>query len=143
VCPEEHDAIMVLVPCPLLDINTHTHTQEEEEEREKELVEIVKKAVLQRFERFPNMQNFRTHIIHERIITPREWRAKYSLSRGAVFGLKHDLLQLSILRPGAKNEGGIEGLYHVGASNRPGNGVPLVMVGAKLVAEKVMKDLYG
>lgn len=58
-----------------------------------------------------------------------------------MFGLSHDLLQLSILRPGPRNPQGIRGLYHVGASNRPGNGVPLVMVGARLLAELVERDL--
>jgi len=52
-------------------------------------------------ERTTNTHNtHRQHLIHERVIAPREWRRRYSLSRGAVFGLSHDLLQLSLLRPG-------------------------------------------
>lgn len=35
----------------------------------------------------------------------------------------------------------VPGLYFVGASTRPGNGVPLVMIGAQLTADKVMKDV--
>lgn len=31
-------------------------------------------------------------------------------------------------------------MYHVGASNRPGNGVPLVMVGARLLACLIEKE---
>jgi hypothetical protein len=30
----------------------------------------------------------------------------------------------------------------VGASSRPGNGVPLVLIGAKLVWEKIQKKLF-
>lgn len=33
------------------------------------------------------------------------------------------------------------GLYFVGASTRPGNGVPLCLIGAKLTAQRVLKDL--
>lgn len=41
---------------------------------------------------------------------------------------------------GPRNPQGIRGLYHVGASNRPGNGVPLVMVGARLLAGLIEQD---
>lgn len=41
---------------------------------------------------------------------------------------------------GPRNPQGIKGLYHVGASNRPGNGVPLVMVGARLLACLIEKE---
>lgn len=32
----------------------------------------------------------------------------------------------------------VKGLYFVGASTRPGNGVPLAMISAKLTAEKIL-----
>ncbi len=32
------------------------------------------------------------------------------------------------------------GLYMVGASSRPGNGVPLVMISADLAAQRVLRD---
>ena len=35
----------------------------------------------------------------------------------------------------------MKNVYRVGASIRPGNGVPLVMIGARLVAEQVLKDI--
>lgn len=35
----------------------------------------------------------------------------------------------------------LAGLHFVGASTRPGNGVPLCFIGAKLTAERVLKDL--
>ena len=141
VCPPGHDAIMVLVPCPVLGIDGEE--EEEEEEEEMRLVAAAKEAVLQRFEKMNGMEEFRRHIIHERVIAPREWRETYSLSRGAVFGLRHNLGQLSLLRPGPRSGEGIGGLYHCGASNRPGNGVPLVMVGAKLLSEMIVKEHYS
>ena len=45
------------------------------------------------------------------------------------------------IHTGPRSPQGIRGLYHVGASNRPGNGVPLVMVGARLLADVVEQDL--
>lgn len=108
VCPPGHDAIMVLVPCPILGPEEGDGGAEEEE-RERQLVARVREAVLDRFERFPGMEDVRQHTIHERSIAPREWRRRYGLSRGAVFGLSHDLLQLSVLRPGKSLQGRFSG----------------------------------
>jgi len=65
---------------------------------------------------------------------------RYGLAHGAAFGLSHGLDQLAILRPAAA-EPALPGFYHVGASARPGNGVPLVMIGARLAAERILRDL--
>lgn len=67
---------------------------------------------------------------------------RYNLRRGAVFGLSHGLNQLSLLRPGPQHPT-INGLWFCGASGRPGNGVPLVLIGAKKVAENVLKVVAG
>ncbi len=61
---------------------------------------------------------------------------------GAAFGLSHGLNQLALFRP-ALQDPVIQGLFFVGASTRPGNGVPLVMMGAQLAAERVMQHLNG
>ena len=79
------------------------------------------------------MTGFAGHVVHEQVRTPLEWRDKYALRRGAVFGLSHNLAQLSLLRP-ARRHAGAHGLHWVGASTRPGNGVPLVLIGAELAA---------
>ena len=55
------------------------------------------------------------------------------------FGLAHGLDQLSIFRP-ANKDARVPGLYFVGASTRPGNGVPLCLIGAKLTAERILQD---
>ncbi|GIL73546.1 hypothetical protein Vretimale_5240 [Volvox reticuliferus] len=82
----------------------------------------------------------RQHIVDELVIDPTEWRERYSLAHGAAFGLSHGLTQLSVLRPGLADKQ-VRGLYFVGASTRPGNGVPLAMISADLVVQKVMKDV--
>lgn len=79
-------------------------------------------------------------IAHETVICPREWRRRYALTHGAAFGLAHGLDQLSLLRPGFE-DGRLPGLYFVGASARPGNGVPLVMMGADMCAGRVLRGL--
>jgi phytoene dehydrogenase-like protein len=83
-------------------------------------------------------ETFQDHIVGEKVIDPTEWRRRYGLRFGAAFGLSHGLDQLSLFRPSAEDET-IEGLFFTGASTRPGNGVPLVMIGARLVAESIIE----
>ena len=65
----------------------------------------------------------------------------YNLDQGAAFGLSHGLDQLGWFRPSNKHGRGAEGLYYVGASTHPGNGVPLVLTGARLACERIESDL--
>jgi phytoene desaturase (3,4-didehydrolycopene-forming) len=80
------------------------------------------------------------HILHEVVIDPPQWQRRYGLVHGAAFGLAHGLNQLSLLRPGPEDPG-LPGLYFVGASARPGNGVPLVMMGADQCVGRVLRGL--
>ena len=52
----------------------------------------------------------------------------------------HGFSQLSLTRPGPRNNG-FKNVLFVGASSRPGNGVPLVLLGAKAVATQASKRL--
>lgn len=78
-------------------------------------------------------------IVHEQIRDPSQWQELYGLEHGAAFGLSHGLNQLALFRPAVKDEK-VSGLYFTGASSRPGNGVPLVMIGARLTAERILWD---
>jgi phytoene desaturase (3,4-didehydrolycopene-forming) len=78
-------------------------------------------------------------IVHEEVREPAEWRDLYALEHGAAFGLSHGLDQLALFRPPVK-EPQLKGLHFVGASTRPGNGVPLVMMGGRITAERILRD---
>lgn len=127
------DAIMVLVPVPPLDERLASDEARIATER---IVESARAAVIAAFVK-AGMADFAASIVEERVRTPLEWRDKYNLRRGAVFGLSHNLGQLSYLRPGRVHSS-VAGLHWVGASTRPGNGVPLVLIGAMKTAEEVM-----
>eukprot|EP00466_Bigelowiella_natans_P016692 jgi/Bigna1/40580/e_gw1.44.21.1 len=130
--PEGHDSIMILVPAPSM-------SKEQWESFEETLVEQAREGVIRRFED-AGMSDFREHIVKESVRTPSEWSSMYNLKRGSVFGLAHPMTQLSILRPGPRHPI-VDNLYYVGASTRPGNGVPLVLIGAEQVADQMLADL--
>jgi phytoene desaturase (3,4-didehydrolycopene-forming) len=81
------------------------------------------------------------HIIDEVINTPPTWRDSFNLDRGAILGLSHSFFNVLSFRPRTKHPS-IDDLYFVGASTHPGTGVPIVLAGAKLVTEQVLKDLH-
>ena len=80
----------------------------------------------------------------ESVTTPSEWRDRFNIKHGAVFGLSHGLTQLAAFRPPVRtgipqlDSPEVDGLHFVGASTRPGNGVPLVLMGVKVVFEKIL-----
>jgi hypothetical protein len=105
-------------------------------------------------------ENVEDFIIAEKIITPVDWQADFNCYRyftmkhdcigfpgfnfnfnyrGTAFGLAHGLNQLNFLRAKIRHPK-YKNLYRCGASCKPGNGVPLVMVGAKLTAECMSRD---
>ncbi len=130
-CPEGCDAITVLVPVP--PISQLGHSSHEE----KKLIREVTQTVLQRLQACPGMpHDLASHILATRAVPPSEWQTSYSLHRGSVFGLDHSLGQLSLLRPRIKHPN-LRNYFRVGASTRPGNGVPLVMIGAELTTRAV------
>ncbi|VGO11576.1 zeta-carotene-forming phytoene desaturase [Pontiella desulfatans] len=75
-------------------------------------------------------------ILVERVWTPVEWRDQFGLFDGSAFGAAHHLFEVGPFR--AKNyDTQIRGLYYVGASTTPGTGMPMVILGGKMTAERV------
>ena len=130
------DAVMVLVPVPPIDERL---TPAEADAATERLVRRAREAVIRTFEA-AGMEGFGSSIVDERVRTPPGWRDAYGLRRGSVFGLSHSLQQLALARP-ARRHPSVRGLHWVGANTRPGNGVPLVMIGAMKTAEEALVDL--
>jgi len=149
VCPLGHDTIMVLVPCGglrrdmerILDENQDLSEIERIQAMDRDLVQKARHLVLDRFERLGILSRaeFQKHLIGEHFVSPLQWYQDLRLARGAVFGLSHQFTQLSMFRPGYQDDE-ICNLYYVGASNRSGNGVPLVMIGAEHCSNRVLQN---
>jgi len=133
-CPANHDAITVLVPVtPLPD--GHTLTLKDQDD----LVATVREHVLQRLQETCG-EILKQDIAVEMNRSPIAWHREFGLFRGQAFGLAHNLGQLSFLRPAIQHPK-IDNLFRVGASTRPGNGVPLSLVSGRLAAETAHRHL--
>jgi phytoene desaturase len=73
------------------------------------------------------------------IYAPDDWQGMFNLYQGSGLGLAHGLNQVAGLRPRNKDEE-FGNLYYVGASTVPGTGLPIVVIGSKLVTERILKD---
>lgn len=77
--------------------------------------------------------------ISQTIYAPDDWQNMFNLYQGSGLGLAHGLNQVAALRPKNKDEE-FNNLYYVGASTVPGTGLPIVVIGSKLVTERILKD---
>ncbi|MFN7993339.1 MAG: phytoene desaturase family protein [Bryobacteraceae bacterium] len=75
-------------------------------------------------------------IVTEQCYTPQEWRSRFGLFDGSAFGAAHTLSQVGPFRP-ANWSHTHPGLYFAGSSTTPGAGMPMVVLGGKMTAERI------
>jgi diapolycopene oxygenase len=82
----------------------------------------------------------RASAVVRRIYTPADFERDYHCHRGSIFGLSARSDQTAFRRPAPRSRD-VRGLYLVGGSTQPGGGVPMVVLGGKLVARTIVEDV--
>ena len=96
-------------------------------------------AIIQRLKQL-GMEDIEEHIKFEICYTPENWESACNISRGSVFGsLGHNILQMGYFRP-HNQHGRYKNLYFVGGSTHPGNGIPNILLSAKLTSERILNN---
>ncbi|GAC1339429.1 MAG: phytoene desaturase [Candidatus Dormibacteria bacterium] len=129
LAPAGHDTVYVLAPAPLAGTAAWRQGG----------AELYRERLLDGLRHF-GMGDIRDRIVSERMVTPDDWAGDYNLRKGATFGIAHDLFQVGVMRP-ANRHRSLANLYFVGASTQPGGGIPMVFLGARLVAERVAAEV--
>lgn len=124
--PEGRINLFILVPCPNLDFPM-----------DQAMVDRLEGQVFDRLRKEGNFDRSKVRAIKRR--GPSEWKDELNLERGAAFGISHDLFQSAFMRPQNKSKEN-ENLYFVGASTVPGNGLPMVLISAELVEERLIHE---
>ncbi len=88
------------------------------------------------------ISDFASHIKFETSFTPLSWQRRYNLMNGSTHGLSHTLRQLAYFRPSNRHPK-YANLYFVGASTRPGTGIPTSLISARLTATRLADDHLG
>ncbi len=132
--PENHDTLSVIVGIGHLD-----ETKQQDWDH---FHNVSREAVINRLKK-AGLTDVEGHIKFEICYSPKTWESVFHVSRGSVFGsLSHSLFQMGYFRPHNRHSK-YRNLYFVGGSTHPGNGIPLVLLSAKLTAERILKEEKG
>jgi len=129
--PENEDTLSIIVPAPQLDKN---HKQDWQE-----LKQIAREGVIKRLKE-AGLVDIEDHIKFEVCYLPKTWESSCNITNGSVFGsLSHTIFQMGYFRPHNRHDK-YKNLYFTGGSTHPGNGVPLVLLGAKLTCDRIIHN---
>lgn len=129
LAPAGHSLLYVLAPMPNLEARLDW-TQAGPQVREK---------LLNKLEQIVDPE-IRRHIVWERHYSPPDWERDINATLGTAFGsLAHGFFQSSYFRPHNKARH-VHGLYFVGQGTYPGIGMPMVMMSARLVTERIATE---
>ncbi len=126
LAPPGHSVLYLLAPMPNLQGNVNWD----------EAAPIVREQLLKQLERLVD-PDIRKHIVWEREYRPTDFARDINAPYGVAFGsLSHGFFQSSYFRPHNVARD-IPGLYFVGQATYPGIGMPMVMLSARLLAERL------
>lgn len=129
--PEGEDTLSVIVGVG--------HVDENVDQDWNKLKMKTRSAVFERLKQL-GITDLEDHIKFEICYSPESWEGACNISRGSVFGsLSHSIFQMGYFRPHNRH-GKYKNLYFVGGSTHPGNGIPNVLLSAKLTSERILKE---
>lgn len=103
------------------------------------LTEKARNAVFRKL-RKAGIDDIESHIRFEIVTTPGNWEEALNVTNGSVFGsLGHNIFQMGYFRP-HNRDSRYKNLYFTGGSTHPGNGIPMVLLSARLVAERIINE---
>src|SRR5664280_969471 len=115
------------------------HVDKKKKQDWDDLKKKTRLAVIKRIKQ-AGLDDIEEHIKFEISYTPESWESACNITRGSVFGsLAHNLLQMGYFRPHNQHSR-YKNLYFVGGSTHPGNGIPNVLLSAKLTSERILNN---
>ncbi len=129
--PENCDTLSFIVGAGHVDPKKKQDWEEIKKRTRAAIIARLKKA---------GLEDIEDHIKFEVCYTPESWENACNITRGSVFGsLAHNLLQMGYFRPHNRHNR-YKNIFFVGGSTHPGNGIPNVLLSAKLTAERILKN---
>jgi phytoene desaturase len=131
LAPPGEDSLVAIVPVGHLDPAARQDWSE--------VRDLARQAIFRRLAKVGHGE-VPSHIKFEVSYTPLSWKNRYNLMNGATHGLSHNLTQLAYFRPSNRHPR-YRNLYFVGASTRPGTGVPTAMISARLTSARMLEEM--
>lgn len=127
--PAGHENLFVLVPFPA-DARIGTRPGELDAHADRYLDQIAAWA---------GVPDLRSRVVVRRVVGPADFARDLSAWRGTALGMEHTLRQSALFRPGVASHK-VPNLLHVGGGTVPGVGLPMVLIGAELVAKRLLGE---
>lgn len=139
--PSLTDATAAPEGCEAMSVEVGVgHLDERHPRNWDEIKEKARKAIFRKLEGI-GIPDLEKHIKFEICATPQSWEEAFNITRGSVFGsLGHNIFQMGYFRPHNRDRH-YRNLYFTGGSTHPGNGIPMVLLSARLVSERIIRDL--
>jgi phytoene desaturase len=129
--PPGQDTLSVIVPVGHIDRDTKQDWDILEKKARTAVFSKLKEAL---------GENVEDHVKFEIPMVPSAWENQLNVTRGGVFGsLSHNIMQMGYFRPHNRHDK-YKNLYFVGGSTHPGSGIPLVLLSAKLVSDRILNE---
>ncbi|HET7733685.1 MAG TPA: phytoene desaturase family protein [Paludibacter sp.] len=130
--PENEDTLSVIIPVGHIDEKYDQDWQEIKQSARESVICRLKEA---------GLTDIEEHIKFEICFMPKTFESYCNVTNGSVFGsLSHTIFQMGYFRPHNRHRK-YKNLYFTGGSTHPGNGVPLVLLSAKLTSERIIKEI--
>ena len=100
----------------------------------------VEAQTIERMERILGLTGLRNHIVTRKRVTPDDFRTNFGNIRGEAFGLSHNFGQVGYFRPHNRHAS-LRNLYFVGQSTHPGCGLPMVLISADCVTQRIASEM--
>ena len=94
--------------------------------------------IIRQIKNIKGLEHIEKEILYESYLTPIQLKYRFNSYNGTAFGLSHKLNQTTYFRPHIQEED-INGLYFIGSSTHPGNGVSVIIEGSKIISNKICK----
>ncbi|WP_195251344.1 phytoene desaturase family protein [Romboutsia sp. 1001713B170207_170306_H8] len=106
---------------------------------DRKFIRAFRDKIILEVKNIKGLEDIDKNIVHESYLTPLDLKDKFNAYYGNAFGISHKLSQIGYMRPHIKSKT-IKGLYFIGSSTHPGNGVSVIIDGSKIVSEVINND---
>ena len=105
----------------------------------KRTIKKLRNVIIDTLKNIKGLEDIEKYIEFEDYLTPVDLKDKFNSYNGTAFGLSHKLNQSGYMRPNIKSKN-TDGLYFIGSSTHPGNGVSVIINGSKILSDVIEKD---
>jgi phytoene desaturase len=138
VAPPGHENLFVLVPVPADPALGRGGV----DGRGAPAVERVADAAIDQIARWAGVADLAQRVVVRRTLGPGDFAADLHAWRGGMLGPGHTLRQSAFLRAGNASRK-VAGLYYAGSGTIPGVGLPMCLISAEILRDRVRRDLGG